>query len=429
MSIASGLELTLLKLLKYRDKFTRFYRHIPMKVLDAKTAIVLADFKVYFEQHPTAERIDAESFFTWFRLAHPTLKEEAASVYAVQFKAMMTDVMPEIERGIMERLVAAETAYNLTDILTRWNAGDEIDLYAAMRDHVAVYEQALNRTVKLPWVKDSIHDLLLADQNDVGLHWRLDCLNRSMRPLRGGDFGIIAGRPDKGKTTFFASELTFMSKQVDALYPGENRSIIILNNEGPGKRVITRLHQAALNATISELIAKAQAGTIEAEYAEAVGRTDIIKVLDIHDFWSHEVEDVLREMPPAVVLFDMIDNVKFGGGAANNGQRTDQLLEAMYSWARVLAVKHDCVMLATSQISADGDGVPYPTLPMLKDSKTGKQGAADFIITIGASNDPSLSNSRFIGATKNKLAREGGPRDPRAEVIFNGLRARYNMPE
>ena len=150
--------------------------------------------------------------------------------------------------------------------------------------------------------------------------------------------------------------------------------------------------------------------------------------MDIHDFWSYEVEDVIKQSNPAIILFDMVDNIRFGGEVGNNGQRTDQLLEAMYQWGRVQAVKHDCVAIATSQISADGDGMPYPTLSMLKDSKTGKQGAAEAIITIGASNDPVLASSRFMGSTKNKLHREGGPKDPRCEVIFDGLRGRYNMP-
>ena len=170
-------------------------------------------------------------------------------------------------------------------------------------------------------------------------------------------------------------------------------------------------------------------GTLESKYAAAVGRPDALKILDVHDWWSYEVEDAIKQLNPAIVLFDMVDNIKFGGEVGNNGQRTDQLLEAMYQWARVLGVKYGCAVLATSQISADGDGVPYPTLSMLKDSKTGKQGAADFIITLGASNDPILASSRFIGCTKNKLAREGGPRDPRCEVVFDGIRGRYRMPE
>ena len=67
----------------------------------------------------------------------------------------------------------------------------------------------------------------------------------------------------------------------------------------------------------------------------------------------------------------------------------------------------------------------FPTLPMLKDSKTGKQGAGDFQIMIGASNDPGLQIVRYIGAPKNKLRREGGPSDPRATVKYEPEIARY----
>ena len=165
---------------------------------------------------------------------------------------------------------------------------------------------------------------------------------------------------------------------------------------------------------------------IRQRYAEALGgRPGVLRVFDIHDMWNHEVQDLMDLHPPALVVFDMIDNIKFGGEANNNGQRTDQLLEAMYQWARLQGVKYDCGVMANSQISADGDGLQYPTLPMLKDSKTGKQGAADVIITLGAVNDPMLANSRYIGTTKNKKVRTGVPSSPQQEVIFDGARGRY----
>jgi replicative DNA helicase len=138
---------------------------------------------------------------------------------------------------------------------------------------------------------------------------------------------------------------------------------------------------------------------------------------------------LIRAVPPALIVFDMVDNIKFGGEASNNGQRTDQLLEAMYQWARIISVKYDVPVIATSQISNDGDGLQWPTLGMLKDSKTGKQGAAEAIITIGASNDQALHNSRYINTTKNKLHRSGGPKEPRCEVFFDGERGRYRMPD
>ncbi len=423
-----SLEITLLSLLKEREKYDRLAKAVPRHALDERTRVLLDDYGKYFREFTDVTRIDVGPFMLWFKgFAHPKLTPEQAAVYEAVFTEAQRDVSPEVEAGLRERLVAAGAAYKLTDLLSKWQEGDEIDLYTSMRALVEDFEAQTNRKIKLPWINPDIDALLMQDANDTGLHWRLDCLNLAFRPLRAGDFGIIAGRPDRGKTTFCASELTHMAQQVRALYPG--RYILWMNNEGPGERIYTRLYQAALNATIPELVVKSKAGTIRDEYAAAVGGDkDIIRVFNIHDFWNHEVEDIIREVPPALVLFDMVDNIKFGGEVSNGGQRTDQLLETMYQWARVLAVKYECPTIATSQISADGDGIAYPTLSMLKDSKTGKQGAADYIITLGASNDPMLASSRFIGATKNKLVRAGGPKDPRTEVLFDGDRARLIMP-
>ena len=68
----------------------------------------------------------------------------------------------------------------------------------------------------------------------------------------------------------------------------------------------------------------------------------------------------------------------------------------------------------------------WPTLGMLKDSKTGKQGACDFMLMIGASNDPNLNGVRYLGMPKNKLRRPGAPGDPRATVNYDPERVRYS---
>jgi replicative DNA helicase len=356
------------------------------------------------------------------------------SVYEQIVAASMQDVPAEVEAGLMERLVAADAAANVTALLEKWNAGDEVDLYQELRNNLDKFEQQLARKVKTSQVLDPIEDLLKAEENDEGLHWRLRCLNAHIKPLRPGDFAIIAARPDKGKTTFCASELTHMAAQMDTMFPGEGRSVLWFNNEGPGNRIVTRNFQAALGATTEELVQLANTPSddpkfktkVREEYAKALGgRMGALRIFDIHDMWNHEVEDIMKQYSPGLVLFDMVDNIKFGGETSNNGQRTDQLLEAMYQWARLMGVKHNCAVLATSQISADGDGVSYPTLPQLKDSKTGKQGAADVIITLGALNDPVLEMARYIGTTKNKRVRTGKRSSPNAEVFFDLHRARF----
>lgn len=401
---------------------------VPKDVLDIKTVTILADFGKFFREFPDIDAIQEDTFWTWFNnFAHPKLANEQRAFYKSQLAKVQEPLAPGLEEGLMARLVAAETANKLVNIAERWHEGEEIDLGSALRSTVEAFELDTNRKVKTPWVKDDINELLEDTENNVGFKWRLPELNLATRPLWAGDFLILAGRPDTGKTTFVTDQLTYFANQVDDIYPDQDRSILWFNNEGPGKRIKTRLYQSALNATMSELVDLSKAGTVEEDYIAATGgRKDIIRVFDIHDFWNHEVEDVIRTTPPAIIVFDMIDNIRFGGSVGNNGQRTDQLLEAMYQWGRVIGVKHDCVTLGTSQISADGENMCYPTLSMLKDSKTGKQGAADAILTIGYQSD--FPNSRYLGFTKNKLARETGPKQPQIETVFDGPRGRYNSP-
>ncbi|KVR95823.1 AAA family ATPase [Burkholderia vietnamiensis] len=407
----------------------RLGKFVPKAALDIKTQTILEDMRAFLAESDVSE-VSIDPFFVWFCMRHPSLNAEQQGLYKALLTRVLTEsVDPETERGILPRLLDAEYANKVADVLQRFNDGAEIDLAASIRSLSEAHEKDVGKKVKIPEVSEGIESILQDDKDDRGLRWRLDCLNAVMRPLRGGDFIVLAARPDKGKTTTIASEITYMASQFNAYYGVDHgRSVLWMNNEGPGRRIVQRVYQSALNATVTDLIKMSNDGTLADEYAAAVDGTPI-RVMDIHGFWNYDVEDILKRVKPGLVVFDMVDNIRFGGEAANGGQRTDQLLESMYQWARILGVKYDCPTIATSQISGDGDGLQYPTQPMLKDSKTGKQGAADVIITLGAVNDPFYASSRFIGVTKSKLRRQGAPQSPQAEVLFDGERGRLLMPQ
>lgn len=427
-----SLDLTLLRLMKHRSKFDRLAGGLPEAGLEDTTQVLLADFRAYFIEFPDTVCINYDTFMLWFStFRHSNFALERTAMFDAIMRRAQEDISPDVEAGLMERLISAEAAFKILGVVETWNGGGEFDLLLRLQDVVEDFERNMDRKVRSPFVEDSIEDMLQEDGDDTGLHWRLNCLNTSMRPLRGGDFGIIAGRPDKGKTTFLTSELSFMVPQIVQLY-GDVRPILWFNNEGPGKRIKQRYFQSLLGCTIPEMVEFLREGSLNRRLLEATGGIDpnlLLRIVDVHGMRSHEIEQIIRQHPPAAVVLDMIDNIQFTGATHNGGQRTDQVLEEMYKWGRNLAVKHDAPFLATSQISADGDGITYPTLPMLKDSKTGKQGAADFIITIGALNDPAMDGFRFIGMTKNKLHRSGNRKDPRTEVLFDMERARYSNPE
>lgn len=422
-----SLDTSLLQIMKHRKEYAKLIRTVNDRAIDSRTQIILKDFGRYFDSVEDCDVIPLRGeFLTYFTtVAHPTLKPEDVAIYKSVFDQVALEPSEIAKSMIVSKLLEADVAVNLADLAERWHRGEEVDLVKLARMVVDDYDSQVRRKVTLPFIELS-EDLFDEDLRNDGFKWRWECLNMTMRPLRGGDFVILAGRPDKGKTTALSDNLSYMAQQVEKVYPGQGRKILWFNNEGPGKRITKRVIQSALGIPMSKIIALQGEGKLWTEYAAAVGGDKfVIRVMDVHGFKSWQIEEILRQVPPALMVFDMIDNIKFDGEVLNGGQRTDQMLEAMYQWGRELAVRFDCPVIATSQISADGDGLAYPTLSMLKDSKTGKQGAADVIITIGAKNEKAYENLRFIGMTKNKLQLEGQPRSPNTELILDGPSGRY----
>jgi len=411
------IDLRLLQLTRYKEDYMRIAQRIPKASLDAQTVAILDDFGKYWEKFPDHDRIDMLTFLPMFRSWHPTLNPEQWSAYEAILNNVKQELNEETRNGILDTLLELRLGTQLADLLARYDAGELPNIHGAIVRAVDEFKADCSTGSETEWITDDIYDLLDEELDNSGLHWRLEVLNQCMRGLRPGDFGIVAARPDKGKTMFLASEITNLAAQLP-----EGRTALWLNNEGPGKRIIPRLYQAALGGTLSELGVLRRGGMLKRAYSDKIGAWDRIRIVDIHGKDSFTVEQIIERNNAAIVIYDMIDHIRGFGDMP----RTDLMLEEMYKWARTISVKHELIGLATSQISNEGDGLQYPSLGMLKDSKTGKQGACDFMLMIGASNDPNLNGVRYLGLPKNKLRRQGAPGDPRAIVGYNPERVRYN---
>lgn len=414
------LDIALLRIMKYQKEYKHLKDVVPKVTLDQKTKVIIEAFGKYFIKFPEHKVVQTSVFIPRFLQWYSTFPSETLSLYKKIIRNIEEDVDEGTRSGIISDLYEADAAVRIANICAEYDAGELAgslpDIISGVLDKCKLY----NKDRLLAWDDRDITELLKEDVDQSGIKWRLNCLNEVMRPLRGGDFGIIAARVDKGKTTFLASETTHMAKQ---LKPDQN--IIWLNNEGQSGRIVKRVWQAAIGKSISELIKLDKAGKLKKMYLDALGRVDRIRVFDIHGCNAHHVDIIMENNSPGVVVYDMLDNIEGFGSEA----RTDLQLEALYQWGRERAVKHNSIGLATSQLSADADGLQFPPLHMLKDSKTGKQGACDFAVFIGAQENKALEHIRYISTPKNKLRRDGAASSPNAEVIFNPLSARYSEGE
>ena len=417
------IDVSLLRLMKYRENYERLYKSLPDAGLDMRTKTLLVDFGAWFKQFPKATELDLPGFESWFLgMRHPAIgnDKEKARYYRDIIRNITQDLDASIEEGLREQLLELDNATKAANIIERYNSGDDVNVMRELSRLAEEHALQLNKKIACPWVKPDLGKLLAASSDTSGLRFRLTVLAEHMRGLQGGDLIAVCGRPDSGKTSFLASEITYMAAQLP-----DDRPIIWFNNEGPGHRIVLRIYQAALGMSLSKLGELHKAGTFRKLYEKAIGGVmDRIRIIDIHDFYFYEVEDIIRDMNPGLVVMDMIDNIKFTN--INGAARTDQVLEQMYQQTRNLGVKYDTPIIATSQISNEGDGLLYPTKGMLKDSKTGKQGAVDAMIMIGQANDQNMAAVRGISTPKNKLKLEGMPSCPQEEVNFIMDISRYH---
>lgn len=411
------LDLSLLRIAKHREDFMRLRGRIPDSALDAQTKALLDDYAKYFQKFPEHKNIDMNVFLSMFRAWHPGLKDDKRSAFEAVLTSASKDLDADAREKIMRALMELRLATDMAKLAEDFSEGDLPNLWAELQRVTNEFKRDTQIKDEEDFIKTDIESILDVEaDDDNGWKWRLECLNTSMRNLRRGDFGIIAGRPDQGKTTFVASELTYMGQQLTG-----DEHVLWLNNEGVGEKIIARIWQSALGATRSQLMELKKRGIIRGAYERVMGDMHRVRIKDVHGWDCFKVEGLIERTRPSIVVFDMIDNIRGFGDAA----RTDLGLERMYAWARELAVQHGFAGVATSQISNEGDNMQFPTMNMLKDSKTGKQGACDFQIMIGSKYDPGYSKVRWIGVPKNKLRRETGPADPRATVKYEPMRGRY----
>lgn len=263
------------------------------------------------------------------------------------------------------------------------------------------------------FVSTDLQVLLDQTYSSNGLEWPVEALNRSLGPLRPGDFGFIFARPETGKTTFIAHVVSYMLQQIAGV-------ILWINNEEQGEKVMLRFFESLLGMTLKEI----QDGYTDANsLINSLGANRLL-LFDGAAVGHRDIERLVEELNPELVVMDQLDKVR-----GFDEDRNDLELGAIYRWGRELAKKFKVPIIGVSQASATGENKRWLGMEDVADARTAKQAEADFIIGIGKVFEPGFDNIRFFNICKNKLL--GGPRtDPalrhaRLEVFLDQERARY----
>lgn len=392
----------------YHKRYGSIWKNLPI----AKELQLLLETTVtFFESFPEKELLSVEEFELYF-FANTVIKDKDIDLYKKILNDLRTieldeAIVSQTLSSIKTRAIAGELSIASFGLAEGSKSLEDIHRIYERFDHV---QEGVEE--KESFVTDDLETLYEETIKSPGLRWRLGTLNRMLGSLRKGDFGFIFARPETGKTTLLASEVTYFAEQTD-------RPILWLNNEEGGNKVKIRCYQAALGVQLHELMSD-RAGNRQRYQDITSGNIRLFDSASIH---KKQVEELCRVLQPALIVIDQIDKIK-----GFEEDREDLRLGDIYIWARELA-KEYCPIIGICQAGATAEGKKYLTMDDVANAKTSKQAEADFIIGVGKTHDVDLEYVRHINICKNKLAGDTDTipelRHGRADVIIKPEIARY----
>jgi len=322
----------------------------------------------------------------WFSLQFPGMKDKEKEIYKPIFEqAQQAEVRDELIVQYLQQMKDTQTRRTLAVMAIDDKVSNE-KVLAQLQLLSAGNAQEL--IVPEEFVTTDIFDLVALEENVPTLMWRLECLNKSIGPIKKGMFGAILARLETGKTAMWVSEVANFVGQIN-----DTEHIVIFFNEENGADVMWRLYTAVTGLTGNEL----EADLKKAKKLFYDGGGQRIKFVDRARQTHTSIYKTLDTLNPRAIIIDNLDKIK---GFVSE-QRKDMELGSIYEWARATA-KTYAPLIGVSQANADGYNTKWLTELDMANSKTAKPAELDFLIAIGRTNEPGYEYTRYINIPKNK---------------------------
>ena len=332
--------------------------------------------------------------------------DELLALHRDRYPAMPESTRNNIEEEIENLKGVAPTnmsmAFDLLFNLWRRDKAREIGdkalaIWTGQSDDFGVLQRIIDTALKedpeqhetFTIIKDTLKDLIANETKTCDFKFPLRPLYSQVMGLNKGDLGIIFARPEVGKTSFccyLASE-----------YVKAGHKVFYWANEERATRLKIRIFCSMLGMSKDELYDNVESCSSKLQDMEV---EDKLTVIDSVGTDISEIQSYCDLNKPDIIFVDQLDKIKVRG----NFNRGDERLKELYSSAREIAKRNECLVWAVSQAGADAEGKQIINYDMLDGSKTGKAGEGDIIIGIGRNNgDYDLDPTRFLTISKNKV--------------------------
>jgi len=406
----NNLELLLLRLLLYNNNYIKYKHLIDYNYIKEYNIELYYIYKALGDLYELTNEVTLQDLEAYFFAKY----QNNADKYKVVFDSLQAiELSDHVVDTVLQELNKKKNALLLSEKAFAFTQGrSSIEDITAAYD--AIYTPVKQEDDPNEFVSTDIEELVNGTVVRPGLRWRLGCLNKSLGSLRQGDFGAIFARPETGKTTFLASEVSFMLDQLT-----EDRPLLHLNNEEQGAKVMLRYAQAYFGLRLDQL--RANMRETREVFQDRVGNK--IKFVDSAQIDKAYVEDLMAKFNPGLVVFDQMDKVK-----GFKAERDDLLYGTIYQWGRELA-KQYCPVISVCQADGTAEGNKWLFMNHMALAKTSKQAECDWILGIGKTHMDGSENMRYLNLSKNKLAGDADSnpdlRHGRFDVLIRPEVARY----
>ena len=401
------IEKQIIKLLLGKKFYTRYKGQISRNVFQGSFGSLFDTVQKAHEKYDADIKID-ELYALHTTMFNPALTRAAKEQFSEliedikQTQQPSKEIADDIVKILVERDVAQKIAIEATEIFN----GRPADFNTI----VSIIEKHKHGLPieKIDAVTNDIGELI--EKLNIVSKWQfnLTVLKNNISGIGPGNLMIAFARPEVGKTAFWVSLCAAPNG-----FAEQGAKIHAFINEEPAVRTQMRAISCFTGYNKEQIV-----DDIDKVHKDWIKIKDNIKMIDTVDWSLDDIDSHCEKHKPDIIVIDQLDKVNVKGTFA----RTDEKLRAVYTGAREIAKRRDCVVIAISQASADAHNRDHISFDMMENSKTGKAAEADLIIGIGnrTSNDPT-NNMRVLNISKNKIT--GWHGDP--SCIIDKYLSRY----
>ena len=405
------IEKQIIKLLLGKKFYTKYKGQISRNVFQGSFGSLFDTVQKAHEKYDADIKID-ELYALHTTMFNPALTRAAKEQFSEliedikQTQQPSKEIADDIVKILVERDVAQKIAIEATEIFN----GRPAD-FNTILSIIEKHKYGLPAE-KIDAVTNDIPELI--EKLNVVSKWQfnLTSLKDNVGGIGPGNLMIVFARPEVGKTAFWVSLCSASNG-----FAEQGAKVHAFINEEPAVRTQMRAISCFTGYNREQI-----SENIEDTQVEWSKIKDNIKMIDTVDWSLDDVDSHCEKYKPDIIVIDQLDKVNVKGTFA----RTDEKLRAIYTGAREIAKRRDCVVIAISQASADADNKDHISFAMMENSKTGKAAEADLIIGIGCGRysrtDDQDNGSRILNISKNKITGYHGT----PVCIIDRYLSRYN---